>query len=191
MRSPLPHLHRDWAHRCHICTATGLTPPTFAILHRDYIGSPSTALHRLSSLRPHLHLDCAQCRPRLHRDWAQPFSPCPCMQLGRACPSHICTATECCAACCCSQWEAKDSLGDFHDKANGGARIVSAGIPARRCPDLQRDWAYHRPHLHLDCARTYLICTRTGLHSINVCTGTGLIAPITAREVNGLAPAVI
>jgi hypothetical protein len=52
--------------------------------------------------------------------------------------------------------------------------------PARRCPDLQRDWAYHRPHLHLYCARTYLICTRTGLHSIHVCTGTGLIAPITA-----------
>ena len=23
--SPLPHLHRDWPHRCHICTGTGLT----------------------------------------------------------------------------------------------------------------------------------------------------------------------
>ena len=64
--------------------------------------------------------------------------------------------------------------------------------PARRCLDLQRDWAYHRPHLHLDCARTYLICTtRTGLHSIHVCTGTGLIAQMNAREANGLAPAVI
>ena len=24
--TPLPHLHRDWAHRCHICAGTGLTP---------------------------------------------------------------------------------------------------------------------------------------------------------------------
>jgi hypothetical protein len=24
MRSPLPHLRRDWAHRCHICNGTGL-----------------------------------------------------------------------------------------------------------------------------------------------------------------------
>ena len=24
-RSPLPHLRRDWAHRCHICAGTGLT----------------------------------------------------------------------------------------------------------------------------------------------------------------------
>jgi hypothetical protein len=28
--SPLPHLHRDWAHRCHICTGTELTPATSA-----------------------------------------------------------------------------------------------------------------------------------------------------------------
>jgi hypothetical protein len=28
--SPLPHLHRDWAHPCHICTGTGLTPATSA-----------------------------------------------------------------------------------------------------------------------------------------------------------------
>ena len=25
--SPLPHLRRDWARRCHICAGTGLTPP--------------------------------------------------------------------------------------------------------------------------------------------------------------------
>jgi hypothetical protein len=24
--APLPHWRRDWAHRCHICTGTGLTP---------------------------------------------------------------------------------------------------------------------------------------------------------------------
>ncbi len=31
--SPLSRLHRDWAHRCHICTGTGLTLPH---LHRDW-----------------------------------------------------------------------------------------------------------------------------------------------------------
>ena len=28
--SPRPHLRRDWAHPCHICTGTGLTPATSA-----------------------------------------------------------------------------------------------------------------------------------------------------------------
>ena len=27
LRAPRPHLHRDWAHPCHICTGTGLAPP--------------------------------------------------------------------------------------------------------------------------------------------------------------------
>ena len=30
LRSPPPHLHRDWAHPRHICGWTGLTPPTSA-----------------------------------------------------------------------------------------------------------------------------------------------------------------
>ena len=29
-RAAQPHLHRDWAHRCHICTGTGLTAATSA-----------------------------------------------------------------------------------------------------------------------------------------------------------------
>ena len=29
--APLPHLHREWAHPCHICPGTGLTPATFAL----------------------------------------------------------------------------------------------------------------------------------------------------------------
>ena len=28
--APLPHLHREWAHPCHICAGTGLTPATSA-----------------------------------------------------------------------------------------------------------------------------------------------------------------
>jgi hypothetical protein len=51
MNSPLPHLHRDWAHPCHICTRTGLTPATFAL--------------GLNSPLPHLR-----------RDWAHPCHIC-------------------------------------------------------------------------------------------------------------------
>ena len=40
--SPLPHRHRDWARRCHICTGTGLTTATFA----PGLGSPLPHLHR-------------------------------------------------------------------------------------------------------------------------------------------------
>ena len=81
--SPLPHLHRDWAHPGHICTGTGLTPATSA----PGLGSP----------RPHLHRDwarpCHICTgtgltpatsapglgpplPHLHRDWAHPCHIC-------------------------------------------------------------------------------------------------------------------
>ena len=39
-RAPtLPHMHRDWAHPCHICRGTGLTPATYA----PGLGSPPTA----------------------------------------------------------------------------------------------------------------------------------------------------
>jgi hypothetical protein len=40
--SPLPHLHRDWAHPCHIFAETGLTPATSA----PGPGSPLPHLHR-------------------------------------------------------------------------------------------------------------------------------------------------
>ena len=30
LRSPLPHLHRDWAYGCHICTRTALIAATSA-----------------------------------------------------------------------------------------------------------------------------------------------------------------
>jgi hypothetical protein len=49
--SPLPHLRQDWAHRCNICTATGLTPPTSS----PGLGSPC---------------------PHLRRDWAHPCHIC-------------------------------------------------------------------------------------------------------------------
>jgi hypothetical protein len=68
--TPVPHLHRDWAHRCHICTGAGLTPATSA----PELGSP----------RPHPHRDWAQpghirtgtwAHPLAHphRDWAHPL----------------------------------------------------------------------------------------------------------------------
>jgi hypothetical protein len=37
-----PHLHRDWAHPCHLCARTGLTPATSA----PELGSPLPHRHR-------------------------------------------------------------------------------------------------------------------------------------------------
>ena len=68
--SPLPHLHRDSAHHCHICTGTRLTPTTSA----PRLGSPLPHLHQ-DWARPLLllHQDWAQPLPHLHQDWAQPL----------------------------------------------------------------------------------------------------------------------
>ncbi len=53
--SPLPHLHRDWAH-------------PFPHGHRDWARPRPQRLH---SPLPHLHRDWAHPWPHLHRDWAQ------------------------------------------------------------------------------------------------------------------------
>ena len=58
LRSPLPHLRRDWAHPCRICTGTALTPATSA----PGLGSPLPHLHRL---RP--RQICMRCRGRAAR----------------------------------------------------------------------------------------------------------------------------
>ena len=65
--SPLPHLHRDRAHPCHIRTGTGLTRQPHP--HRDW-AHPS----------PHLPRDWAHPCPHPHRDWAHP-----CPHLPRGC----------------------------------------------------------------------------------------------------------
>ena len=44
--SPLPHLHRDCSHPCHICTGTGLTPATSAL----GVGSPQVHGNVLDAL---------------------------------------------------------------------------------------------------------------------------------------------
>ena len=77
-----------WAHRCHICTGTGLTAATSAPglgsprphLRRDWshrchicIGTGLTAATSapgLGSPLPHLHRDWDPPLPHLHRDWA-------------------------------------------------------------------------------------------------------------------------
>jgi hypothetical protein len=61
--SQLPHLHRGWAHPCHICTGAGLTPATSA----PGLGSPL---------------------PHLHRDWAHPCHICTGAGLAHA---HCCS----------------------------------------------------------------------------------------------------
>jgi hypothetical protein len=87
----LPHLHRDWARPCHICTGTGLAPPTSAPglgsplphLHRDWARpshictgtgpTPGTSAPGLSSPRPHLRRD----RPLPRRSCALRVQPTP------------------------------------------------------------------------------------------------------------------
>ena len=59
LRSPPPHMHRDWAQRCHVCTGTGFAAATSAL----GLGSPLP------------HLECAH-RCHLHRDWAPPGRIC-------------------------------------------------------------------------------------------------------------------
>ena len=50
--SPQPHLHRDWAHPCHICTGAGLTPAESA----SGTGlAPATSAPGLGSPLPHPH----------------------------------------------------------------------------------------------------------------------------------------
>jgi hypothetical protein len=72
--SPLPpqHLNRNWAHPCHICTGTGLTPA----IPVPTLGSPDhIALGfwipwiGLGSLQPHLHRDSDPlCRSDVYED---------------------------------------------------------------------------------------------------------------------------
>jgi hypothetical protein len=62
-------LQRGWAHPCHSCTGTGLTPPTSA---------PGPGLPR-----PHLHRDWGSPLPHLHRDGARPPTSAP----GRGSPA--------------------------------------------------------------------------------------------------------
>jgi hypothetical protein len=47
---PLPHLHRDWVYRCHICTGTGFTAATSA----PGLGLPLPHLHRDWVYRCHI-----------------------------------------------------------------------------------------------------------------------------------------
>ena len=70
-----------WALPGHICTGTGLAPPTSA--------------PRLSSPRAHLHRDWAHPLPHLHRDWARslgPFLPhcLACIQRVRSASERLC-----------------------------------------------------------------------------------------------------
>ena len=55
--STQPHLRRDWARPCHICTGTGLTPATSA----PGLGTcPPTSAPELGTPRPHLRWDSAK-----------------------------------------------------------------------------------------------------------------------------------
>jgi hypothetical protein len=74
---PLPRLLRDWAHRCHICTGTGLTLPHLhlnnACKSAPGLGAP---LPRLRTGWAHPSPICtgtwARPFPHLRRDWTHP-----------------------------------------------------------------------------------------------------------------------
>jgi hypothetical protein len=57
--SPLPHLHQDWAHPCHTCAETGLTPATSA----PGLGPPP---HLRRDWARHLH-ESTECHGRKER----------------------------------------------------------------------------------------------------------------------------
>ena len=80
MGPPQPHLHRDWAHPCHIRTGTGLTRATSA-----------PGLH---APLPHPHRDWAHPIPHLRRDCADPS-----MRAGTAHSGNCCCPTACCSTC--------------------------------------------------------------------------------------------
>ena len=61
LRSPPPHLHLDWAHPWHICTGTGLVPPTSA---PGSGSSPLAAAPELRSLLQRLGRECTRTRAR-------------------------------------------------------------------------------------------------------------------------------
>ena len=113
--TPVPHLHRDWAHRCHICTGTGLTPATSA----PGLGSPL----------PHLHRDWARSCPHLRRDWAHPCHIC--TGTGLTPPTsapglQVAGMTEFC-------WSPKDDVISIvvPEADNNPARVVLMDIPSR------------------------------------------------------------
>ena len=101
LRSPPPHLHRDWAHPCHSCTGTGLTPATSAqCTHRSlsqpchicldnwFAAAPSrigTGLAAATSA-PGLGLAAATSAPG-------PGSPLPRLRRDRARRCHVCAGT--------------------------------------------------------------------------------------------------
>ena len=78
--SPLPHLRRDWAHPCHICAGTGLTPATFTLgLGSPVASAPSTALRfawpRSGAMAERLFLLPAACARQLRSACARNCAP--------------------------------------------------------------------------------------------------------------------
>jgi hypothetical protein len=84
LRSPLPHLHRDWAHPCRICNGTGLAPVHIC----TGTGlTPATSAPGLGSALPHLHRDWALGLVPATRQRRGQFASVPCL-LSRAAPRH-------------------------------------------------------------------------------------------------------
>ncbi len=117
--SPLPHLRRDWdrdwAHPCHICTGTGLTPATSA--RETGLTAAISARGPGSPLpRPHGRLG----------------SPLPYLQGDPARPCHICPRTGLTAATSAPGWPASVLwCAETAAPVRSLARSLAAAFPER------------------------------------------------------------
>ncbi len=158
--SPLPHLHRDWAHPCHVCAGTWLTPCHICTR------TPATSAPGLSPTLPHLHCDGADALPDLHCDRAQPGHIC---SGTWAHPCHICTGTELNPPTSASR--------------RGSCSATSApGLGPPLLPHLHRDWAHALPHLTRTGLPPSRICTAPGSRPAASVPGLGSPLPHLRRD---------
>ncbi len=172
-----PHLHQDWAHPAHICTGTGLTPPTSA----PELGSPRPHLHRDSARPAHICAGTGHRARRLLRTYTTAElrativyrARCFASDAERAAyrrASHRITSHR-----IASHRIASHRIAFCKRKGRLGAALrrclhVTRGMGSRAClawltvsvastPGLGSPL----PHLHRDWARPCHICTGTGL----------------------------
>ena len=145
---PLPHLHRDWARPCHICSGTGLAPAPSA----PALGSPLPDLHQVFARRCQI---CARRPgspvPHLRQDLrSAATNPLVVSQLRACCPSPGFVGTATTGPLCRRRRDADEELAGararavrpprrFRPAATAGNRFRNAAqrtTPKARCAQL-------------------------------------------------------
>ena len=151
--SPLPHLHRDWAHPCHVCTGTGLTTAAFERWTAPNAPTSAPGLGRsmwatTPCMVSSISVPCSSAGPRCQ--------PTPLIPPHPSRPTHPALHRRV-GSPVARQY--RDGLATA-----SGTRLSAACTRdfARPRPHLHRDWAHPRPHLHRDTARP-LACLRGAL----------------------------